>query len=171
MLKPVLDRQLNRTPWTCGVTKDISDVRDRVLHSTYEEAYRLCHEVSGAMSGRLAESVFREVETQLWAEIMDLCRHHGGCSLKVEIAFNVGVQAYEYSQDEEDERRAKAIEEGARPSLQGIEEALEVDGNCHLRKDIPLGITREDAEAFVRGALNGFRRIEKPQEKGSGYVK
>lgn len=171
MLKPVLDKKLNRTPLTCGVTKNLSDVRDRVLHSTYEEAFRLCQEVSGVMSQKLAESVFLTVQPQLWAEIMDLCRHHGSCSLKVGIAFDVEVQAYEYSQDEEDERRAKAIEAGARPPLQGIEEALEIDGNCHLRRSIPLGITREDAEAFARGALDGFRCTKKPQEEGSGDVK
>ena len=126
MIRPVTDREVGKTR-IIGVIKDISELRDRVMHSDGVQAYQLCYEAAGAFAYHLAERLFHETVDAIRAELMETCKHHGPCSVRFEAAYQLNERVWEYTEEEQDERIAKGIKEAQEQALLREAETQETD--------------------------------------------
>ena len=126
MIRPVTDREVGKTR-IIGVIKDISDLRDSVMHSDGVQAYQLCYEAAGAFAYQLAERLFHETVDAIRLELMETCKHHGPCSVRFEAAYQLNERVWEYTEEEQDERIAKGIKEAQEQAVLREAETQETD--------------------------------------------
>lgn len=126
MIRPVINRNVGKMRFM-GVVKDVSDLRDRVMHSDSVQAYQLCYEAAGAFAYRLAERLFHETVEVIRLELMETCKHHGPCDVRFEVGYQMNEQVWEYTKDEQDERITKGIKEAQEQALLREAETQETD--------------------------------------------
>ena len=123
--RPVIDREVVK-PRRIGVVRNISDLRDSVMHSNGEQAFQLCQRAAGVFAYQLAERFYLETVDAIRCELLEICKHHGPCSVKLEAGYRIDERVWEYLEEEQDERIIQGIEEAKKQDeriIQGIEEA------------------------------------------------
>ena len=126
MIRPVMEREVVK-PRHIDVLRNISDLRDRVMHSDGVQAYQLCHEAAGMFAYKLAERFYLETVEAIRHELMEICKHRGPCSVKFEAGYKLDEQVWEYTEEEQDERIVKGIEEAQKQALLRKAETQETD--------------------------------------------
>lgn len=102
--------------------KDLTDLRDRILHSTGIEAEQLAYEAAGMFAGHLAEYLFKNIILDIKNDILHTCLHYRGSTMRFEVDYKLRTDAWQITEEEEDDRRAKEIEGRTRQALQRKEE-------------------------------------------------
>ena len=120
MFEKIIERETK--PREIHSLKDLSDLRDRILHSTGIEAEQLAYEAAGVFAGRLAEYLFKDIILDLKNEILSTCRHYRSSTMRFGIDYKLRTDAWQLTKEEEDDRRAKEIEGRTRQALQRKEE-------------------------------------------------
>lgn len=144
--------------------KDISDLRDRILHSTGIEADQLASEAAGVFAGLLAEYLFRNIILDIKHDILMICRKYRSPVLRFEVDYKLRTDAWQITEEEEDDRRAKEIEGRSGQAVQrkeeiakGIAEGLQFTGDWNefyaKARNSPLGTMH--AEELGLDAANG----------------
>lgn len=127
MTRPVMDREVIK-PHRIGVIRNISDLRDRVMfYSDGMQVYELCSKAAAEFACQLAECLYREIVDNIMAELMDACKHRGPCSVKFEVGYRLDERIWEYTEEEQDERITKGIEEAKKQALLREAETQEAD--------------------------------------------
>lgn len=102
--------------------KDLSDLRDRILHSTGIEAEQLAYEAAGVFAGRLAEYLFKDIILDIKNEILRTCRGYRSSTMRFGIDYKLRTDAWQLTKEDEDDRRAKEIEGRTGQAVQRKEE-------------------------------------------------
>lgn len=126
MIRPVMDREVVK-PRHIDVVRNISDLRDRVMHSDGVQAYQLCHEAAGVFAYKLAERFYTEAVEAIRFELLDICKHRGPCSVKFEVGYRMDEQVWEYTEEEQDERIVEGIKEAQEQAVLRKAETQETD--------------------------------------------
>ena len=124
--RPVIDREVVK-PRRIGVVRNISDLRDSVMHSNGEQAFQLCQQAAGVFAYQLAERFYLETVDAIRCELLEICKHHGPCSVKFEAGYRIDERVWEYLEEEQDERIIQGIEEAKKQALLREAETQETD--------------------------------------------
>lgn len=126
MIRPVINRSIKGTHFI-GAIKDVSDLRDRVMHSDGMQAYQLCQEAAGVFAYKLAERFYLETVDVIRGELLEICKHRGPCSVRFEAGYQLNEQVWEYYEEEQDGKIVEGIKEAQKQALLREAETQETD--------------------------------------------
>lgn len=162
MFEKIIERETK--PREIHSLKDLSDLRDRILHSTGVEAEKIAYEAAGVFAGRLAEYLFKSIILDIKNDILRTCRGYRSSTMRFEVDYKLRTDAWQITKEEEDDRRTKEIEGCTRQALQRKEE---------IAKSIGEGLQfNGDWSEFYTQARNspiaGMHAEELGIDRGSG---
>ena len=126
MIRPVLEREVVKPRRIC-VVRNISDLRDRVMHSDGMQAYQLCQQAAGVFAYQLAERFYLETVDAIRAELLEICKHRGPCSVKFEAGYKLDENVWEYYEEEQDGKIVEGIKEAQKQAILREAETQETD--------------------------------------------
>ena len=157
MIRPVTDREVVK-PRHIDVIRNISDLRDRVMHSDGVQAYQLCYEAAGVFAYKLAERFYLETVEAIRHELMEICKHRGPCSVKFEAGYRLDEQVWEYTEEEQNERIVEGIKEAQKQALLRKAETQETDKRKfeeHYRRGLRVEFSLDERQ-YLEDAARQF---------------